>query len=274
MTWLHLFAFAGYLAGSAGYLAHLATGRLAAYRVGNGLFVAGTAAHTLAVAASLASTGYLPVAGLGQTVLFAAWGLALAFVAVNWRYSLRVLGALAGPAVCLVMAAGLFLPSASPSVEPQLLRGAWLIIHVGSLFLGDGALFLAAAAGALYLLQERAIKQKSHGFVFRRLPSLGTLDRLNYGCLTIGFFLLTLGLITGAVYAQAVWGRWWSWDPKEMWSAITWLVYAALLHERVMVGWRGRRAAILSMVGLLFLLFTFLGVNLLMEGHHGRFTRF
>jgi ABC-type transport system involved in cytochrome c biogenesis permease subunit len=86
--------------------------------------------------------------------------------------------------------------------------------------------------------------------------------------------MLTIGLITGLVYAKSVWGRFWSWDPKEIWSGITWLIYAALLHERLAVGWRGRKAAIMAIIGFAVLLFTFFGVNFLLKGHHGVFTKF
>jgi ABC-type transport system involved in cytochrome c biogenesis permease subunit len=88
-----------------------------------------------------------------------------------------------------------------------------------------------------------------------------------------GFTLLTIGLITGFIYAQQVWGRFWSWDVKEIWSGITWLIYAALLHERLVAGWRGRRAAIMAIIGFAAVVFTFLGVNLFLEGHHETFTK-
>jgi cytochrome c-type biogenesis protein CcsB len=103
---------------------------------------------------------------------------------------------------------------------------------------------------------------------------LELLDATGYACIVVGFTLLTVGLITGFVYAKSVWGRFWSWDPKEVWSGITWLFYAALLHERLTVGWRGRRSAIMAIIGFAVILFTFLGVNLLLEGHHGEFTKY
>jgi ABC-type transport system involved in cytochrome c biogenesis permease subunit len=84
---------------------------------------------------------------------------------------------------------------------------------------------------------------------------------------------MTVGLITGFVYAKTVWGKFWSADPKEIWSIITWLLYAALLHGRLMIGWRGRRSAVMAIVGFAVILFTFLGVNFLFEGHHEVFTR-
>jgi cytochrome c-type biogenesis protein CcsB len=126
----------------------------------------------------------------------------------------------------------------------------------------------------LYLIQENAIKAKKRRFFFKRLPSLELLDITGYACIVVGFTLLTIGLITGFVYAKSIWGRFWSWDPKEVWSGITWIFYAILLHERLTIGWRGRKSAIMAIVGFGVLIFTFLGVNLLLEGHHGEFTRF
>jgi len=134
-------------------------------------------------------------------------------------------------------------------------------------------LALACGAGLLYLLQEHAIKSKHRGFFFKRLPSLELLDHTGYACIVTGFTMLTFGLITGLIYAKSVWGRFWSWDPKEVWSGITWLLYAALLHQRLTFGWRGRRAAIMAIIGFAVILFTFLGVNFLLKGHHGEFTR-
>ena len=106
------------------------------------------------------------------------------------------------------------------------------------------------------------------GFLFKRLPPLNKLDEMNYRILTIGFPFLTLGIITGAVWANYAWGSYWSWDPKETWSLITWLVYAGILHGRLTVGWRGRRAAVFCIIGFGCVLFTFLGVNLLLPGLH------
>src|SRR4030067_653128 len=118
----------------------------------------------------------------------------------------------------------------------------------------------------MYLLQEKQVKRKKMGAMFKRLPSLDVLDDINYRCLTIGFPLLTLGIITGSIWAEYAWGSYWSWDPKETWSLITWLLYAALLHGRLTVGGRGRTAAILATLGFGAGLLTCLGVNLLLPG--------
>jgi len=145
-----------------------------------------------------------------------------------------------------------------PQVElAPFFQGLWRTVHLGTLVLGNAAFAIACLVGILYLIQERTIKDKKQGFFFRRLPSLKLLDSTGYASLIVGFPLLTFGIISGIVYAQMVRGQFWSWDPREIFAVITWLVYAALLHERLAVGWRGKRAAIMTIVGFLVLLFTF-----------------
>ncbi|MCK5837091.1 MAG: cytochrome c biogenesis protein CcsA, partial [Desulfobacula sp.] len=153
------------------------------------------------------------------------------------------------------------------------LKGFWFYAHILLVFTGEASLALASGAGILYLLQEKGIKTKSPGFFFKRLPSLDLLDNVGYACLTTGFALLTIGLVAGFIYAKAIWGRFWSWDPKEVFSVGTWVVYAALLHLRLYSGWRGRKSAIMTLIGFFVILFTFLGVNLLLGGHHQAFTK-
>ena len=103
---------------------------------------------------------------------------------------------------------------------------------------------------------------------YKRLPSLEALDQLNSHCLAVGFPLLTLGMITGSIWSKQTWGMYWQWDPKETWSLVTWFFYAALLHQRFTVGWRGRREAIMAIIGFLAILFTLWGVTYLLGGIH------
>ncbi|MBW1645891.1 MAG: c-type cytochrome biogenesis protein CcsB, partial [Deltaproteobacteria bacterium] len=133
---------------------------------------------------------------------------------------------------------------------------------------GNAMLAMTCALGIMYLIQERLIKTKRLSNLFQKLPSLNKIDQLSYSCLSIGFPLLTLGIISGSIWASYAWGAYWSWDPKETWSLITWFLYAALLHGRISTGWRGKKAAIFSIVGFLVIMFTFLGVNLLLSGLH------
>jgi cytochrome c-type biogenesis protein CcsB len=261
-----------YMVASAGYLAFLFLQKSYLHRLGILLLLCGAILHTLLIGLEFFRYGHLPVGTLRDTLSFAAWAIAGVFLGIQLKYRLKVLGVYAVPFVALVMLIVSWLPN-EPAQATPIFKSFWLVSHVTVIFIGEAAFALACGLGILYLLQENAIKTKKHRFFFRRLPSLDLLDTTGYACIVVGFTMLTLGLITGFVYAKAVWGKFWSWDPKEVWSGITWLFYAVLLHERLTVGWRGRRSAIMAILGFGVLIFTFLGVNLLMEGHHKDFTR-
>lgn len=262
----------GYMLAAAAYLAFFFIQRRPLERAGFFSILGGFLCHTAAIVLDFAQQGHLPASNLRETLSFAGWSVAGAFLLLHARYRLKILGLVAAPLVTLITVVAAQLPD-SPAETAALFRSFWLIAHVTVIFLGESAFALAAGLGALYLLQENAIKTKRRRFLLKRLPSLDLLDSAGYACIVVGFSLMTLGLISGFVYAKAVWGRFWSWDPKEVWSGITWLFYAVLLHERLAVGWRGRKSAVMALVGFAFLVFTFLGVNLLMEGHHRGFTR-
>ena len=149
-----------------------------------------------------------------------------------------------------------------------MLQNVWLTVHIVFIFAGNGVFAIAFLAGIMYLIQERQIKSKQLGLLYHRLPALEILDALNYNSLILGFPLLTLGMLSGSIFAQYTLGTFWRWDPKEVWSLITWLLYAALLHGRLVSGWRGRRSAMISIIGFLVLIFSFLGVNFLVKGYH------
>ncbi len=261
-----------YLLSTAGYLAYLFFQKQPLSRWGLGLMAAGLLCHTALIGTGFFQTGRFPVDNLHDTLSLSAWAVAAVFLAVHRRYGLRILGAIAAPLAALILGIAAGLPR-DPAQAEIVFSNFWIILHVVTLFIGNAAFALACGTGILYLLQESAIKNKTRGFFFRRLPSLTLLDSAGYAGIVVGFTALTLGLITGFVYAKSVWGRFWSWDPKEVWAGVMWLFYAALLHERLTVGWRGRKAAIMSIIGFGVLLFTFLGVNFLLEGHHEPFTR-
>jgi cytochrome c-type biogenesis protein CcsB len=257
---------------SAGYFTYLIFQKPFLQKAGLVLIMAAFACHTLSLGDAYFSTGRMPVNNLFETLSIAAWSMAGVFLLFQIRFRINVLGVYAAPLTAVIMLIAYQLPrDALPN--QNLFRSIWLVAHIIAVFAGDAAFALACGVGILYLLQERAIKTKAPGFFFRRLPSLELIDTTGYACIVSGFSLLTMGLITGIIYAKSVWGRFWSWDPKEIWSAITWIFYAILLHERLAVGWRGRRAAIMAIVGFAVLLFTFFGVNFLMQGHHGQFTK-
>lgn len=261
-----------YLASTVGYTGYLLRNRGGFHRAGHLLLWAGFVLHSLVLVWAAVKMGRVPAANLHESLSVAGWALAGAFLFFQHRFDVKILGAYAAPLATVLVIAASHFPQPQAPLKTAL-TSAWLFAHIVAVFIGDAAFALAAGLGLLYLAQERAIKRKRRGFFFKRLPSLEQLDSAGYGCIVTGFALLTFGLITGFVYAQWIWGRFWSWDPKEVWSSITWLLYAALLHQRLALGWRGRRSAMMAVIGFAVVLFTFLGVNILLKGHHGEFAR-
>jgi cytochrome c-type biogenesis protein CcsB len=163
-------------------------------------------------------------------------------------------------------------PNIQDEIEPLIpaLQSNWLTYHVITCFLGYSGFAVSFGASIMYLAkfkknaEKPSMQQVSEGL----FPSLEALDEIIYKTIAIGFLLLGVGIITGAVWANYAWGSYWSWDPKETWSLITWLVYAAFIHARLTRGWRGRKAAVLSIIGFACVIFTFLGVNYLLSGLH------
>ncbi len=232
------------------------------------LVFTGFVCHCLFTAERYLAAGHTPITNLHESLSFFSLVLVGLLLAFQSRYRSPVLGSFIAPLALLLMGAAALFPGETAPLSPAL-NSNWLGVHSIAAFSGYGAFAVAFCAGIMYLLQERSLKRKQRDEFSRRLPSLETLDAINYRCLTIGFPLLTVAIITGALWAESAWGSYWRWDPKETWSLITWFVYAALLHGRLTTGWRGRRAALLAIIGFAVLLFTFLGVNFLLPGQHG-----
>ena len=256
-----------YYTASALCVAYFLAQRESFCRLGSWALGVGLACHTVALALVTLTLGRLPVATLGESLLVFSWTLVAAFLLLFWRFPIRVLGALAAPLAAVMVSGGLILPVGKGNVSP-FLKNFWVMLHVGLSFMGVAALTLAGLGGFFYLVQERQIKKKRFGFFYRRLPSLDQLDALNYWCLSAGFPLLTLGMIIGSLYAQYTLGRFFNFDPKEILTLIAWMIYAVLLHERLTVGWRGRRAAVLALCGFGVLIVTFVGAGLWLGGYH------
>jgi cytochrome c-type biogenesis protein CcsB len=163
-------------------------------------------------------------------------------------------------------------PNIHDEIEPLIpaLQSNWLTYHVMTCFLSYSAFAISFGSSITYLMKLRKASKNNPGQkeADEMLPSMESLDEIIYKTVAIGFLLLSIGIITGAVWANYAWGSYWSWDPKETWSLITWFVYAAFIHARLTRGWRGRRTAILSIFGFAAVLFTFLGVNFLLSGLH------
>ena len=185
-------------------------------------------------------------------------------LAINLRLGIMILGALTAPLASLLLLISSVLPS-TPAPPSGLLTSLWVSLHILTAFLGYGLLALNCCGSFLYLVQERQIRKKALGRVFSRLPSLSRIEGLSQQALFIGFCFMTVGMMSGAVYAQIALGSYWHWDPKEVWGLITWLLYAALIHTRMIQGWRGRRGAWFSLGAFGILLFTFLIVGAVLQ---------
>lgn len=228
---------------------------------------AGFIAHLAFTANRFIEVGHTPITNLHESLSFFSLAVIGIFIIFERKYKMFVLGSFITPLALILLAVSTTFPSAITPLNPAL-KSKWLAVHTIVAFLGYGAFAVSFGASIMYLIQSHFLKSKKLGAMFQRLPSLDTLDDISYRCLTFGFPLLTFAIITGAIWAETAWGTYWSWDPKETWSLITWFVYAALLHGRLTTGWRGRKAAILSIIGFFIMLFTFLGVNLLLSGLH------
>jgi len=266
---IHFFKFASflYLFGTLAYLAYIIFLKEALSKIALTVVFFGFASHTLALLTRYVEAGYTPVTNLHESLSFFAWMIIGILLIASLQYKVKVLGSFLTPIALILMLFALALPKEIFPLAP-VLKSFWHPFHVIFAFLGNAIFTLTFCCGVMYLIQEHQLKSKRMGAITRRLPPLNLLDDLSYQSLKFGFPLLTLGIITGAVWANYAWGRYWNWDPKETWSLITWLLYAALLHQRLTVGWRGRKAAIMAIVGFLAVLFTFLGVNLILPGLH------
>jgi len=207
--------------------------------------------------------GHAPLSNLYESLVFFALTIVVVYLVIEKQYQNRLMGAFITPLAFLAMAYASMSPNISDRIQPLIpaLKSNWLIAHVMTCFIGYAAFAIAFGISLMYILKQRDTEGKS--FLLARSPETNILDELNHQLIMFGFLFLTIGIITGAVWANSAWGRYWGWDPKETWSLITWFIYASLLHARMMRGWRGRRIAYLSIVGFMAVLFTYFGVNYL-----------
>jgi cytochrome c-type biogenesis protein CcsB len=234
------------------------------------LLCVGAAAHGLAIAVRSLAVGHLAVTTFDEGLSFLGFLLVTVFLAVQLRRPLTALGAVVSPlAFGFTLAAVAVYRGAEPL--PPALRSVWLPVHIVLAFLGDAVFALAFGASLLYLVQERRLKARHGRGFLRSLPSLEALDRFNYNCLVWGLILLTLGIVSGIVWAHSAWGRFWSSDPKLVFSLVAWGIYVVLLQGRMTAGWRGRRAATLTIAGFAVIVLSLVGVNVLQLGSHGEF---
>ncbi|GAA3141257.1 c-type cytochrome biogenesis protein CcsB [Kribbella aluminosa] len=251
-----------------------ATERLdAASRIGLLLTWMGFVFHLGGVVTRGLAAGRVPWGNMYEFSVTASLAVAIVYLIFVQRYKLQYLGL----GVTFVITAVLGLASlalytpAGPLVPA--LHSYWLVIHVSAAAISGGAFTVGGLISVLYLVKARAERKVLDGgtmsAALRRLPAAEAMDGSAYKVLAFAFPLWTFGvLVAGPIWAEHAWGRYWGWDPKEVWSLVTWVVYAAYLHARATAGWRGRRAATIAIVGWFVFIFNFVGVNLLVSGLH------
>lgn len=258
-----------YFASFISYLLMLVMGKGFLGRTGTWSSFAGLLAHSAAIILRWINSyklgmGHAPFSNLYESLVFFSWTIVILYLVVEFRTKNRTLGAFVMPLAFLALAYASFSPDISSHIQPLIpaLQSNWLISHVITCFLGYAAFALSFGLSIMYLLKRLDRDEKTKIFM-KLIPKPGVLDDLNNQMVVIGFLMLTLGIITGSVWAHSAWGSYWSWDPKETWSLITWLIYAAVLHSRMVRGWRGKKISILCLIGFGCVLFTYFGVNYL-----------
>jgi ABC-type transport system involved in cytochrome c biogenesis permease subunit len=243
--------------GSVGFVSGPRTAEIGKYATILGWL--GFAALSASLVFRTIATGHGPFANMYEFSVAFAWGIVGAYMWFERRYHQRMLGLFVIPVALLLLAYATTIPSTIEPLVPALQNNLLLTVHVAVAIVAYGSFTVAFAAAILYLIQPEGGRWG--------LPKPEVLDEIGYRSIVIGFPFLTLTIILGAVWADVAWGSYWSWDPKETASLVTWLIYGAYLHARVVRGWRGQRAAWLLILGFGATLFTYFG-NLFFGGLH------
>ncbi|MCK5542615.1 MAG: c-type cytochrome biogenesis protein CcsB [Desulfobacterales bacterium] len=211
--------------------------------------------------------GHAPFSNMYESLVFFSWTVCILYIFVELKYKERIIGVFATPLIFLAIAYASLSPSIGNEIAPLIpaLKSNWLIAHVITCFLGYAGFTIAFGFSIMHLVKP---ENNEGNTLFSRFPSSSVMDELTYQMIVFGFLFLTIGIITGAVWANSAWGKYWSWDPKETWSLITWIIYAILLHLRVSWGWYGKKIAWISILGFLAVMFTYFGVNYFLSGLH------
>ncbi len=237
-------------------------------RIATAMMILGFLLLLVGVVSRGVSAGRVPWGNMYEFSITGALAFTAAYLGALRKYDLRWLGLFVSISVLLTLGTAvtiLYVPSA-PLVPA--LKSPWLVIHVATAIISGGVFLLSNVIAGAFLFLDSMEKKGERAPWAKRLPSLDTLDQLSYRLVAFVFPLWTFSVIAGAVWAESAWGRYWGWDPKETWAFITWVAYAAYLHARVTVGWRGRRAAWLCIFAGSTFLFNYVYVNIWGTGKH------
>ena len=246
------------------YFAFIAVKKDGVAKVAVGLQITGLALHTAVLICRGVGAGRLPLTNQYEFATSFAWGLCLVSLIFVLKFKFPVLGAFSAPVVFLIIGYAAMQSKEVKNLMPAL-RSNWLGFHVSTAIIAYGAFGVSFVLGIIFLLRDR---MRERGFLDQHIPQREKLDIIAYRSVSLGLLFLTFTIVTGAIWAERAWGSYWSWDPKETWSLITWIIYAAYLHLRLRRGWEGRAAAIFAVVGFVCVIFTYIGVNTFLPGIH------
>lgn len=255
------------LGASAAYIVFFITQKEKVRRIARYILVLSGILQTFYIITRFFLTGHTPITSEHESVFFFVWALTWAYLSFRWRYTVKNFGTFTSVLIMMLVVVSATVSKEINPLPPEL-KSWWLPVHAGVTIIAYAFLALAFVGGIMYLVQEWELKSKRLGYFFARLPSLDSLDQLNNHCLTTGFAFLTLGIVSGTLWAHQIAGNYWRWDSKEIWSIITWFIYLLQFHQRMTVGWRGKRAAVMAIVGFAAVLFTLWGTTYLLGGDH------
>ena len=259
-----MIALVGYLFASASYFVFMAIKKELPAKAGNVLMLIAFCVHTISIVLRGICAGRLPLTNQFEFATAFAWGIALCFLVFIKKFNFSALGSFVAPIVFLLIGYASMQSREIHELMPAL-QSNWLAFHVTTAIIAYGSFGVAFGVAVVYLSRNKLVKNE---FFAKHFPEADMLDLISYRAIALGFLFLTLCIITGAIWAKRAWGSYWSWDPKETWSLVTWLIYSIYLHLRLNKMWRGKKIAIVAVVGFLCVIFTYIGVNTLLSGLH------
>lgn len=267
--WFYYGALFFFFAASFCYFGYLLTKNEIIGKMGTVSSAIGLISIFIALVMRTVISGHAPFSNMYEYSNSFAFGIVATYLFAEYRYNLKVLGAFVLP-TALIVAVSTIMLGMSLEATPLMpaLQSNWLTAHVATAIIAYAAYAVSFGLAIMYFIKDSLVKAKSKSFFNQQLPDKEWLDEVSYRFIVFAFPFMSLVIITGAIWAEFAWGRYWSWDPKETWSLITWLVYAAYLHARFTFGWKGHRAAWLAIIGFGTVIFTYYGVNILLSGLH------
>jgi len=261
-------ALIAYASATAIFVLHLASKKAALAQIGLRVLIFGSLAHLVAQVLRFLDVGAMVALSKTDSLHILSLALGICFIVIARRYKVPALGAFAAPLCVVALGAWVAFDSVGGGAIPEALRTIWLPFHIGLLIAAEALFVVAGVASIAYLIQDYSLKKKKLGPVFRNLPSLHVLDEVTHRTIVIGWVLLSAGMVAGARQAKLEWGAYWQWDPRQSVTALIWLLFAGILHARLITGWRGRRAVYITLFSVVVVIASHLWLDVFFDTLH------